>query len=153
VLPTGCLTWFQANQACVLSGKRLLTNQEWQNAGAGTPDLTTDNGTTDCNINSGGPFNTGSRSSCISTYGIVDMGGNVSEWVADWVPQSTSCPMWGAFSDDRMCLSGASTTATGPGALLRGGGIHSSTDAGIFNVNAGFSPAWSDYGLGFRCAR
>ena len=28
VPPTGCLTWFQANQACQLSGKRLLTNAE-----------------------------------------------------------------------------------------------------------------------------
>ena len=28
VLPSTCLTWFQAEQACALSGKRLLTNQD-----------------------------------------------------------------------------------------------------------------------------
>src|SRR5262249_43834089 len=38
VKPTACITWFQANQACLLSGKRLLTNREWQGAATGTPD-------------------------------------------------------------------------------------------------------------------
>jgi len=38
VLPSTCLSWFQAEQACALSGKRLATNQEWQRAVAGTPD-------------------------------------------------------------------------------------------------------------------
>src|SRR5262249_53409405 len=38
VLPTACTTWFRAEQACALSGKRLPTNQEWQRAAAGTPD-------------------------------------------------------------------------------------------------------------------
>jgi hypothetical protein len=37
VLPTDCLTWFQASQACALSGKRLLTHYEWQTAAVGTP--------------------------------------------------------------------------------------------------------------------
>jgi len=54
VLPSGCITWFQANQACLLSGKRLLTNREWQGAAASTPDPGTDNGTTDCNISTAG---------------------------------------------------------------------------------------------------
>jgi formylglycine-generating enzyme required for sulfatase activity len=80
------------------------------------------------------------------------MGGNLHEWVADWVPASTTCPGWGAFSDDDMCLSGASTTATGPGALYRGGKFSDSTDAGPFSVY-GASP-WGSYGIiGFRCAR
>src|SRR5262249_59762923 len=30
VVPTGCVTWVQAEQACALSGKRLATNQERQ---------------------------------------------------------------------------------------------------------------------------
>src|SRR5262249_15936363 len=29
VLPSTCVSWFQAEQACALSGKRLVTNQEW----------------------------------------------------------------------------------------------------------------------------
>src|SRR5262249_27012622 len=37
VRPSACISWFQANQACLLSGKRLLTNREWQRAAAGPP--------------------------------------------------------------------------------------------------------------------
>jgi len=161
VLPAGCVTWFQAEQACALSGKRLLTNQEWQRAAAGTPDPGTDDGGTDCNV--GGlnrSVNTGSRAKCASNWGVFDMVGNVEEWVADWVPRSTECPGWGTFSDDVMCLSGASTTATGPGALVRGGSFTSFTEAGVFALDAGpvhgtlgNSPAEARRSLGFRCAR
>ena len=49
VQPSACITWFQANQACRLSGKRLARNDEWQAAAQGTPVPGTDNGTTDCN--------------------------------------------------------------------------------------------------------
>ena len=38
VPPSANITWFQAQQACGNSGKRLLTNAEWQMAAAGTPD-------------------------------------------------------------------------------------------------------------------
>src|SRR5262249_33398940 len=76
VQPSACLTWFQANQACLLSGKRLLTNREWQGAAASTPDPGTDNGTTDCNVGSTfAPSNTGARSNCKSAWGVFDMVG------------------------------------------------------------------------------
>jgi len=160
VTPTSCVTWFQAEQACALSGKRLLTNQEWQRAAAGTPDPGTDDGGTDCNVGGlGRPLASGARSNCESHWGAFDMVGNVEEWVADWVPQSTVCPGWGAFSDDLMCLAGASTTATGPGALVRGGSFQSFTEAGVFALDnrptttLGNSPAVARKSLGFRCAR
>jgi len=41
VIPSRYATWFQAQQACLNSGKRLLTNAEWQMVAAGTPDPTT----------------------------------------------------------------------------------------------------------------
>jgi len=160
VVPTSCVTWFQAEQACALSGKRLLTNQEWQRAAAGTPDPGTDDGGTDCNV--GGfsrPLASGSRAKCKSNWGAFDMVGNLEEWVADWVPQSTDCPGWGAFSDDVMCLAGASTTATGPSALVRGGGFTNFTAAGVFALDPrpastlGNSPALARKSLGFRCGR
>jgi hypothetical protein len=76
VVPTACTSWFQAAQACAVSGKRLVRNEEWQRAAAGTPDPGTDNGTTDCNISTAGnPVNTGSRSSCQSSWGVFDMVG------------------------------------------------------------------------------
>jgi len=86
VSPSVFITWFQAQQACALSGKRLLTNAEWQMAAAGTPDpgLNGDGATT-CNTNTPGPLPTGAGASCVSKWGARDMVGNVNEWVADWV--------------------------------------------------------------------
>src|SRR5437667_443931 len=78
-----CIDWFQAAQACRVSGKRLATNLEWQDAAAGTPDPGNTPGANDCNTNSGGPSNTGSRTNCKSSWGVFDMIGNVDEWVAD----------------------------------------------------------------------
>ncbi len=155
VHPTACVTWFQADQACRLSGKRVLTNGEWQSAVAGTPDGGGgDNGSTDCNtITAGAATNTGSRPNCKSNYGAFDMVGNVREWVADWVPASTGCPGWGGFSNDFMCLSGASTTTTGPGGLLRGGDFTDGAAAGPLAVNGVLEASSFSAFIGFRCAR
>ncbi len=156
VHPTACVTWFQADQACRLSGKRLLTNAEWQSAVAGTPDGSGgDNGTTDCNtIAAADATNTGARSNCKSSWGAFDMVGNVHEWVQDWVPRSTpTCPGWGVFSGDFMCLSGAQDVAGGPGARFRGGSFDMGTGAGPFTVIGNVLPSLSDVNIGFRCAR
>ncbi len=80
------------------------------------------------------------------------MVGNLEEWVADWVPLSTVCPGWGGFSDDEMCLSGASETENGPGALLRGGSFIVSGNAGPLRV-IDLTPSRSSRFIGFRCAR
>jgi formylglycine-generating enzyme required for sulfatase activity len=155
VIPTGCITWFQAQQACLNSRKRLPSNVEWQGAVAGSPDPGPDNGTTDCNTASvGTAVNTGSRSSCVSYWGAYDMVGNVEEWVADWVPLSTTCPGWGAFSNDIQCFAGASTAAnSSPGALDRGGGYVWGAGAGPLYIRGDGWPNGHDDFLGFRCAR
>ena len=151
VTPSSLITWFQAQQACNNVGKRLPTNAEWQQAVAGTPDPGPDNGTTDCNSDSGAVSSTGSRSSCVSSGGAFDMVGNLWEWVADWVPLGTACPGWGSFSDDFMCLSGAST-ASGPGAVRRGDNFNDATTAGPLSVDT-TEPTGESLGQGFRCAR
>ena len=141
VTPAAFITWFQAQEACANARKRLPTSAEWQVAANGTPDAGPDNGTTDCNTDSTHAVtSTGSRSSCVSARGAFDMVGNLYEQVADWVPRSTGCPGWGGFSDDVMCLAGASTTAIGPGALGRGGNFLDGTDAGVFSVFAAGDP-------------
>jgi len=153
VTPSSRITWFQAQQAAANSGKRLLTNAEWQMAAAGTPDPGTDNETTDCNIG-GPPFavtDTGSRSNCDSRFGVFDMVGNLWEWVADWVPSSTAC-VPALFAGDLNCLAGASTTS-GPGALVRGGDFLDGSFAGVFAVGGLGTPSVADSGIGFRAAR
>jgi hypothetical protein len=152
VAPSGFITWFQAQEACVNSGKRLPTSAEWQVGANGTPDPGPDNGTTDCNSATGSVSLTGARSACVSARGAFDMVGNEYEWVADWVPQSPECPGWASFSNDDMCLAGASTTARGPGSLLRGGSFISGAGAGPLAVDATGEPSFSGNGIGFRCA-
>jgi len=153
VQPSISNTWFQAQQACANVGKRLLTNAEWQMAAAGTPAPDIDNGSTACNIiTAGTAVNTGSRANCQSRWGTFDMVGNVGEWVADRVAAPTTCPGWGSFSNDKMCLAGADASIIGPAALVRGGDFHSSSEAGVFEVN--WDQPWhSSYFSGFRCSR
>src|SRR5262249_51372994 len=159
VLPSACITWFQANQACLLSGKRLLTNRDWQGAAASTPDPGTDDGTTDCAVASPSPVNTGSRANCKSAWSVFDMVGNVYEWVADWVDDASTCTDWTTSANipgsDLSCFGGpgGGGVASLPGALLRGGFFSNGTGAGVFAVAANFPPSASDHTIGFRCAR
>jgi hypothetical protein len=153
VIPAANVTWFQAQEACANSGKRLPTSAEWQVAANGTPDPGPDNGTTDCNSDSDSVTPTGARSGCVSARGAFDMVGNLDEWVADWAPLSTECPGWGVLSDDFMCLAGAGTTAGGPGALLRGGDYRLRSSAGPLTVIGSGVPSSSRAFIGFRCVR
>lgn len=155
VEPARHITWFQAQQALANSGKRLPTNAEWQMAVRGTPDHPGP-----CHTDTASVEPTGSSLGCVSDWGAFDMVGNVWEWVADWVPVSTHCPGWGSFSDDSMCLSGASTALPGPGALIRGGDIGDASTvgaaAGPFAVHGGRPPSISgtpSLTTGFRGAR
>ena len=151
--PSSRLTWFQAQEACANSGKRLPTSAEWQLGANGTPDPGPDDGATDCNTGATGTVDaTGARTACVSARGAFDMVGNVEEWVADWLPLSTVCVGWGGFSDDEMCLAGASTTELGPGALLRGGSFVVSASAGPLRV-IDVRPSFSSRFIGFRCVR
>ena len=142
VQPSACITWFQANQACRLSGKRLARNDEWLAAAQGTPDPGTDNGTTDCNVGTGT--------------------GNVQEWTADWTEANVggctdSTSAFGFPGSDDICFRGyvlePNLPFPVPGPLVRGGEFQDGPGAGVFAVDTSLFPADSDYGTGFRCAR
>jgi formylglycine-generating enzyme required for sulfatase activity len=152
VVPAAFITWFQAQEACTNSDRRLPTNAEWQAGASGTPDAGPDDGAADCNTTRGSVSPTGARTRCVSARGASDMVGNLSEWVAEWVPLSSACPGWAAFSNDDMCLAGASTTESGPGALVRGGGFFGGSINGPLTVSGRISPTRSEDFVGFRCA-
>ena len=85
-LPLASVTYYQANQICKNSGKRLCTAPEWQAACQGPDQNVYPYGATYvagvCNSDgiNNGTLNTGSSIGCISQTGVVDMSGNVWEW-------------------------------------------------------------------------
>jgi hypothetical protein len=151
--PAAFITWFQAQEACANSAKRMPTNAEWQIGADGTPDPGPDDGTTDCNSAATGTVSlTGERSRCVSSRGAFDMVGNLDEWVADWVPAMEICTGWASFSNDYMCLAGASETDTHPDALVRGGSFQAGLRAGPLAIRAR-EPFSQPNSRGFRCVR
>ena len=162
VLPAECTSWFQAAQACRLSGKRLLANLEWQDAVAGTPDPgLADDGSTTCATNTYSNNTTGARANCKSSWGVFDMVGNAQEWVADWADQASNCTDWTSQTlfagADSLCFGGPGGTPQSsqgiPGALIRGGSRYDGLAAGVFSVTSHTLPPYGGYGDGFRCAR
>jgi formylglycine-generating enzyme required for sulfatase activity len=104
--------------------------------------------------------NTGSRSSCKSSWGVFDMVGNADEWVADWADlNTTGCTDWtsqtGIAGGDLSCFggNGSSGLAHIPGALVRGGNWVDGSIGGVFAVHAEFVPSDTLGFIGFRCAR
>src|SRR5262249_10904717 len=102
------------------------------------------------------PSLTGSRTSCVSRWGVFDMVGNVWEWVADWgVPATVySDPLFDTGDINVMTTDPAlSDPADGPGALLRGGYFLDGTGAGVFAVDGSAQPSRATNVIGFRCGR
>jgi hypothetical protein len=154
VTPSANITWFQALQACLNVGKRLLRNDEWQAAAAGTPD-----DAAACNIDTGAVEPTSARTACASNWGTVNMVGNLFEWVADWSQDNSRIDQGDTasalYGNDALAGIDEALPETDrfPAALYRGGHFDDGAKAGVFALYANESPSVSKGNTGFRCAR
>lgn len=160
--PSRWVTWFQAQELCRASGKRLPTGEEWLAAARGTREL-------GCHI---APPNLGPRyvdngTSCVSEWGARDLVGNLSEWTSEWYAGLVV----GGGNDDRSdwpsdygndgtrnitasVFSQPTSTMRNsalPAAAQRGGAWDSGTLAGRFALHLSGAPSNSAAFVGFRC--
>ncbi len=175
------ITWFQANEACRASGKRLPTGDEWLAAARGTPD-----DASRCVTMAVGPARPGDHPGCASNWGAQDMIGNLWEWTGEWYAGagnglsadfsgvqlvdggvrptfSTARVHMGVQnwpevgSDGTWNINGFVNRSNGtsvvglPAAALRGGGWGEGPQAGVHALDLEDGPSAYSEQVGFRC--
>ena len=165
----------EALAICAKVGKRLPTNKEWYRAALGTPDAVNPDDSTTCSLGRTGQSHsdtTGTRASCVSSYGVYDMVGNVWEWVdgqvedgkygvrylpsdgyvdevdVEGVPSRTATSSNVAFGEDYFFID-----HSGLRGMIRGGFWSLKEKAGIFSINATVQTSFVGDAVGFRCAK
>lgn len=147
-LPINCVPWTSANAFCAAVQKRLPREAEWEFAARGTSGgrgggggcggaitLAGDKSQRSC----GGkhPARVGSHAGNASPFGVLDMSGNVEEWVADWYSEAVA----------------ELSPRAGASHVLRGGGWLSTPSQSRSTSRNWGSVREAGPNVGFRCAR
>jgi len=158
--PVVGIAWFDALAYCTWVGGRLPTEAEWEYAARGPQGLKFPWGNgydgarvNSCDVNCGSEWAdksvndgyvysapSGNYPAGASWAGVLDMSGNVAEWVADW---------YGPYSSERQ------TNPTGPtngeGRVVRGGSWGSDVALQRSADRFYFAPSATATDIGFRC--
>jgi sulfatase modifying factor 1 len=150
-LPVSCVPWASANAYCLAVGKRLPREIEWENAARGTTPIrypwggghgcgvaaTLAGETTNRSCAGKRPSHVGAHLGGASPFGVLDMSGNVEEWVADWYADSVS----------------ELSPRAGASHVLRGGGWLSAPSLARTTSRNWGSVREAGPNVGFRCAK